>query len=68
MGPGRYLRLSRLNRVRAALRRANPATASVAEVARCFQFSELGRFAAAYRETFGELPSTTLSSSWVKTT
>src|SRR5262249_16045180 len=60
MGPSRYLRLRRLNMVRAHLRRADPTAANVAEVARRHGFSELGRFAAVYRAVFGETPSTTL--------
>ena len=60
VSPTRYLRLQRLNRARAALRRANPSTASVAEVARDNQFLEFGRFAVTYRSIFGESPSTTL--------
>jgi AraC-like DNA-binding protein len=60
MAPNRYIRLRRLNRVRAALRHADEATASVATIARKHGFSELGRFAAAYRLAFGETPSATL--------
>jgi AraC-like DNA-binding protein len=60
MAPNRYIRLRRLNRVRAALRSADATTASVASVAREHGFSELGRFAAAYRAAFGETPSATL--------
>jgi len=60
MSPTRYLLVRRMNMARAALRRADPATASVAEIARSNQFLELGRFAAAYRTVFGETPSTTL--------
>jgi AraC-like DNA-binding protein len=60
VSPTRYLLLQRLNRARAALRRANPSTASVAEVARDNQFLEFGRFAVTYRSIFGESPSTTL--------
>jgi AraC-like DNA-binding protein len=60
VSPTRYLLLRRLNRVRWALRRANPSTTSVAEIARRYQFLELGRFAVTYRTTFGELPSVTL--------
>jgi AraC-like DNA-binding protein len=58
--PARYLLLQRLNKARGALRRADPSTASVAEVARNHQFLELGRFAVTYRTTFGESPSATL--------
>jgi transcriptional regulator GlxA family with amidase domain len=60
VSPSRYLLLQRLNRARAALRRANPSTASVAEVARNNQFLEFGRFAVTYRTIFGESPSATL--------
>jgi AraC-like DNA-binding protein len=65
MGPSRYVRLQRLNRVRAPLQRADPATASVAELAKRHGFSELGRFAAIYRELFGETPSASLRRSRV---
>jgi len=60
MSPGQYARLRRLNLVRAALRRADPATTSVGTVARQYGISELGRFAVAYRTIFGETPSATL--------
>lgn len=60
MSPSRYLLLRRLNMARSALRRADPAAASVAEIARDHQFSELGRFAVVYRRIFGESPSITL--------
>jgi AraC-like DNA-binding protein len=60
VSPTRYLLLRRLNKVRWALRRADPSIASVAEIAQSHQFQELGRFAVTYRTTFGELPSTTL--------
>ncbi|WP_082907995.1 helix-turn-helix domain-containing protein [Bradyrhizobium neotropicale] len=60
VSPTRYLLLQRLNKARAALRRADPSKSSVAEVARNHQFLELGRFSVTYRTTFGESPSTTL--------
>jgi AraC-like DNA-binding protein len=60
VSPGRYHLLRRLNRARSALRRANPETSSVSEIARDHQFTELGRFAVAYRAIFGETPSSTL--------
>jgi AraC-like DNA-binding protein len=60
VSPTRYLLLQRLNRARAALRRADPSTTSVAEIARNNQFLEFGRFAVTYRTIFGESPSVTL--------
>ena len=60
VSPTRYLLLKRLNRARAALRRADPSTARVAEIARNNQFLEFGRFAVTYRLIFGESPSVTL--------
>ena len=60
VAPSRFLRLRRLNLVRAALQRADPATTSVAEIAQGYQFADLGRFAAKYRTVFGEKPSETL--------
>jgi AraC-like DNA-binding protein len=68
MSPTRYLLLRRLNMARSALRRANPATASVAEIARIHQFQEPGRFAVTYRTVFGEMPSSTLRRSLIETT
>jgi AraC-like DNA-binding protein len=60
MSPARYARLRRLNLVRSVLLRANPKADNVATVAKKYGFSELGRFAAAYRAAFGEAPSATL--------
>jgi AraC-like DNA-binding protein len=60
VSPARYLRLRRLNQVRAHLRRAAPPPASVTAAATRFGFFELGRFAGEYRRLFGELPSDTL--------
>ena len=61
MSPSRYLRLRRLNLVRAALEQSQPAPGTISEVAKRYGFSQLGRFATSYRETFGEAPSATLS-------
>lgn len=58
LSPLIYQRLRRLNLVRNALQRAE--ASSVREIARRYGFSELGRFAVAYRTVFGETPSTTL--------
>jgi len=60
MSPVRYLRLRRLKLARAALRRLDAATTSVAAVARRYGFGELGRFASLYRAVYGETPSATL--------
>lgn len=60
IGPSRYMLRRRLKAVRLALRDADPAVASVAEIAASYGFSELGRFAAVYRAEFGVSPSTTL--------
>jgi AraC-like DNA-binding protein len=60
VSPSRYVLLRRLKRVQVALRDADPATVSVAEIASGYGFTELGRFAVAYRNAFGESPSTTL--------
>lgn len=60
VSPTRYLLLQRLNNARSALRRADPSTTSVAEIARNHRFAELGRFSVVYRTTFGESPSITL--------
>jgi AraC-like DNA-binding protein len=60
VSPSRYYLLRRLNRARSALRDADPASASVSEIARNHHFTELGRFAVAYRDIFGETPSSTL--------
>ena len=60
MSPSRYVLLRRLQAARTALRDADPATASIAEIAGGCGFTELGRFAWAYRNAFGESPSATL--------
>jgi AraC-like DNA-binding protein len=60
VSPSRYVLLRRLKQVRRALRDAAPNMANVAELARGYGFTELGRFAGTYRAAFGESPSTTL--------
>jgi transcriptional regulator GlxA family with amidase domain len=56
-----YLRQHRLDLVHDELRRVDPATgAKVTDVALRYGFAHTGRFAASYRERFGESPSTTL--------
>jgi AraC-like DNA-binding protein len=63
--PVNYARLRRLNLVRSVLLRSDPATSSIATIARDYGFSEPGRFATTYRTLFGEAPSTTLRRSGV---
>src|SRR5262249_31484601 len=60
MSPLAYARLRRLNLARRALVRGDASSLTVAGVARTYGFSELGRFAAAYRAVFAEPPSATL--------
>jgi AraC-like DNA-binding protein len=60
MSPLGYARLRRLNLARRALLRGDASSLTVADVARTYGFSELGRFAAAYRAVFAESPSATL--------
>jgi AraC-like DNA-binding protein len=58
--PKRYLQDQRLQDARRALRNAVPHETTVTAVAADNGFLELGRFARAYREMFGESPSATL--------
>jgi AraC-like DNA-binding protein len=60
MGPIRYLTLRRMHMVRRALLREAPLTTTVTRVATDHGFWELGRFAVAYRQLFGETPSASL--------
>jgi len=52
MAPTRYFRLRRLGMVRATLRRADPATANVSDIAARYGFRQSGKFAAKYRAVF----------------
>lgn len=58
--PMALLRLVRLDRVHDELSSADPANSSVSAIAHRWGFVHLGRFSAAYRARFGELPSRTL--------
>jgi AraC family transcriptional regulator, ethanolamine operon transcriptional activator len=60
MNPSDYRRLRGMQRVHRALRRENPDTATVSEIARRCGFRDLSGFAANYRALYGELPSATL--------
>jgi AraC-like DNA-binding protein len=63
ISPTRYLRLRRMSLVHRAFWRGASDAASVSEVARRYGFRHLGRFAADYRDLFGELPSASLQRS-----
>jgi AraC family ethanolamine operon transcriptional activator len=58
--PGRYLRNRRLHIARRSLRKRPHEGASVTQICTGLGFFDLGRFAADYREMFGERPSETL--------
>jgi transcriptional regulator GlxA family with amidase domain len=62
MSPTQYMRSVRLRDVRRALSASQDRRATVTGIATSYGFYELGRFAAAYREAFGEVPSETLRS------
>lgn len=59
--PMTYVREVRLRRAHEALRLATRGSTTVQAVAREWGFLHMGRFAAAYREAFGELPLETLT-------
>jgi transcriptional regulator GlxA family with amidase domain len=58
--PLEYLRRVRLYRAHHDLQAADPAVATVMEIAGRWQFSHPGRFSMAYKEAFGTPPSRTL--------
>jgi transcriptional regulator GlxA family with amidase domain len=60
MGPIRYLWLRRMRLARRALMLADPAGATVTQIATEHGFWEFGRFAVSYRALFGEAPSASL--------
>jgi AraC-like DNA-binding protein len=60
MGPIRFLTLRRMHLVRAALFSGDAGETTVTKIATDHGFWELGRFAVAYRNMFGESPSATL--------
>ena len=62
MGPVAYLRRRRLSAIHSILRRCDPATVSIGDVAFEHGFPESGRFAAYYHAHFGEMPSETYRS------
>ena len=60
MGPIRYLWLRRMHLARRALLGADPAKATVTQIATDHGFWELGRFSVTYQVLFGESPSASL--------
>ena len=60
MSPKRWVLAERLQEVRSALRGAGRRPATVTGIATDYGFYELGRFAAANKDAFGEAPSETL--------
>lgn len=61
MSPKRWMLAERLQGVRSALSQACAGPVTVTDVATDFGFNELGRFAATYKEAFGEAPSETVA-------
>ena len=57
MSPGRYVLLRRLRLARLALNAVDPASASIADIARACGFARPAYFTATYRAAFGEQPS-----------
>lgn len=60
LSPLEYLRVQRLHQAQQRLLASCPDQTTVTEVAFDLGFWDLGRFASAYRQLFGELPSATL--------
>ncbi len=60
VGPMTFLKQRRLDAARAKLLAAEPGSTSVSETALLYGFSELSKFSASYKATFGESPSETL--------
>ena len=58
--PKAYLQIHRLNAVRKALRKSDPCSTVISDVANHYGFWHMGQFAADYRNLFGELPSETM--------
>lgn len=60
MSPIAYFKALRLNRVRSALKLANPTIDKVASIAKQVGFQHMGYFSVDYKAMFGESPSETL--------
>ncbi len=61
VGPMVFIRDVRLKRAREELLRADPNSASVADIAETWQFLHPSQFSKIYKKRFGELPSKTLN-------
>lgn len=61
--PTTYVRQVRLDQVRLDLQTSDPASDTVADIARRWGFNHLGRFSATYAERFGEYPRQTRAGS-----
>lgn len=61
LSPLSFIRHRRLHAARRELLSVDPGEGSVADIAHRLGFLELGRFAADYRQSFGELPSQTMA-------
>jgi len=61
VSPKAYLQAFRLNGVRRELRRADPVSTKVIDIANYWGFWHMGKFAADHRRLFGELPSETIN-------
>jgi AraC family transcriptional regulator, ethanolamine operon transcriptional activator len=68
MSPNQYIRARRLAAVNRKLVHANGNGDSITQIAMDHGFSHLSRFAGAYRQQFGELPSETLQEAGVGST
>jgi AraC family transcriptional regulator, ethanolamine operon transcriptional activator len=68
MSPKQWILAERLKGVRRILTEGDSAPSSVTGAATSYGFYELGRFAATYREAFGEVPSATLRGAIRKST
>lgn len=63
IAPARYFRHLRLNTAHVLLRQADPAAATVSQIAGLVGIEQLGRFAREYHRLFGVLPRATLAKS-----
>ena len=60
-GPKEYLIKHHLNRVYKSIKKSNPSTTKIKDLAQNCGFWHMGQFGIAYKNLFGELPSSTLN-------